>query len=373
MNEEAVKQSLVVGRVLDNSTFSSKIHDVEVPIIKSHSNSTIKKVITHLKYDLTDKANGSVGLLLSGGKDSRMLATILKDIDIDVKCYTYHTDSNSSEVRVAKKVANSLGFEHKFIRLHINEIYNNHRIKEIIRVTQGAPIFQSLLVNMVIKPKLDSDIIFTGDLITEFFDSGEYRAWKDGNNINKALYFKESFQDIVKKDDYTKIVKKVKDIYKMDSKQLLVERKRDRIIRNREYIKLGINTYQPAINIETLNEVFSLPLKMRQDGRLIRKIIKGLNKDVYRISTARSPFSLRFPLWFHIGWSKITHRQKYGNNGARGRYGFIDSATLLKNIDYDFINKKKIEKYLSENNRKTIFRLDNLRQYNMVVEKNHVC
>ena len=123
-----------------------------------------------------------------------------------------------------------------------------------------------------------------------------------------------------------------------------------------------MNTYQPATNPDVLNAAYSIQVKERQDGRLIRKIVKKVNKDLYNLPTARSPFSLRWPLWVHMAWSRITHRQKYGNNGVRGRYGFIDKELLMK-LDYEFLNKKEIERRLDSGDRETIFRLDNLRQW----------
>jgi len=362
MNKQAIIESLVIGRPLDNSSFSDKIHEGEMPRVKPNGNGSIDEVIKHLKNDLEEKAKGKVGLLLSGGKDSRMLAVVLKEIGVDTTCYTCHVYPESAEVKVAQKVAKSLGFEHKFIQLTVGKIYNEKYIKEIMKVTDGSPRFQSLLVNMNMRPEFNSDIIFTGDLVTEFLDSGEYRSWKEGQDINKALYEKENLRRVVNEKDYDKALTILKIIYKLNYNQLLIERKRDRIIRNNQYKKLGINTYQPATNVDVLNAAFSLPLRQRQDGRLIRSIVKKLNKDLYKMPTARSPFSLRWPLWFHIGWSKITHRQKYGNNGVRGRYGLIDKEILM-DLDYEFLDKERIERKLNMNDRETIFRLDNLRQW----------
>jgi len=369
MNENSITESLVIGRPLTNFSFSNNIHLGEIPKIKPNGNGTINSVIKALKKDLEENAKGKVGLLLSGGKDSRMLAAIMKDIGLDVICYTYHAYPNSAEVRIAKKVAKVLDFKHKFIKLNVDKIYNQNLIDKIIKITDGSPRFQSLLVNMNMKKVFESDIIVTGDLITEFLDSGEYRSWKDGSNINKALLSKEALRNIVNEKYYNKAIDDLKEIYKLPYNQLLLERKRDRIIRNHQYKKLGINTYQPATNVDVLNLAYSMPLKDRQDGRLIRKIVKIVNKDLYKLPTARSPFSLRFPLWFHIGWSKVTHRQKYGNDGVRGRFGLINKDVLLKDIDYDFLDSKKILQYLKNNDRETIFRLDNLRQWKKSIEK----
>lgn len=362
MYEKSVIESLVIGRPLTNLTFSGKTHKGELPGLEPKKNGSIDEVINHLKSDLEKKAKGKVGLLLSGGKDSRMLAAILNEIGVDAICYTYHVFPNCAEVKVAKKVAETLGFEHRYIKLNVDKIYKQKAIDEIIKVTDGSPKFQTLLLNTTIKEKLGHDVIITGDLVTEFLDSGEYRSWKDGRNINNALYSKEIIRKIVKNEYYEKAVFDLKEIFTLSFNQLLLERKRDRIIRNHLYKKVGLNFYQPATNPDVLNAAFSLPLKERQDGKLIRKMVKRLNKKLYKLPTARSPFSLRWPLWFHMAWSKVTNRQKYGNNGVRGRYGFIDKE-LLMDLDYEFLDKKEIEILLDKKDRETIFRLDNLRQW----------
>ena len=51
------------------------------------------------------------GLMLSGGLDSRLLAGYLKLLDRDVRCLTYGQNQDI-EMRCAKSVAKSLGFEH---------------------------------------------------------------------------------------------------------------------------------------------------------------------------------------------------------------------------------------------------------------------
>lgn len=362
MYKASVIESLVIGRPLTNLTFSGKTHKGELPTLEPKKNGSIDEVINHLKSDLEKKAKGKVGLLLSGGKDSRMLAAILNEIDVDTICYTYHVFPNCAEVKVAKKVAETLGFEHRYIKLNVDEIYDQKAIDKIIKITDGSPRFQTLLLNTIIKDNLEHDIIITGDLVTEFLDSGEYRSWKDGKDINNALFNKEILRKIVENEYYEKAVSDLTEIYTLPYNQLLLERKRDRIIRNHLYKELGLNFYQPAINSDVLNTTYSLPLKDRQDGKLIRKMVKRLNKKLYKLPTARSPFSLRWPLWFHMAWSKVTNRQKYGNNGVRGRYGLIDKGILM-DLDYEFLDKKEIEILLDKKDRETIFRLDNLRQW----------
>ena len=79
------------------------------------------------------------------------------------------------------------------------------------------------------RSEFNSDIIITGDLVTEFLDSGEYRSWKEGQGINKALYEKENLRRVVNEKDYDKALTILKIIYKLNYNQLLIERKRDRI------------------------------------------------------------------------------------------------------------------------------------------------
>ena len=74
-------------------------------------------VIKDMYDNIKDK---HIVVLLSGGSDSRLIASSLKHIGAkNITCMTYGIES-SEEVRVSKEVAKNLGFDHVFISLNKN-------------------------------------------------------------------------------------------------------------------------------------------------------------------------------------------------------------------------------------------------------------
>jgi len=64
-------------------------------------------------------ASKQVVIPLSGGYDSRLIATFAKEFDIqNVLCFTYGLSDKSEEVMVSKKVAESLGFNWEYVDLN---------------------------------------------------------------------------------------------------------------------------------------------------------------------------------------------------------------------------------------------------------------
>jgi asparagine synthetase B (glutamine-hydrolysing) len=302
--KESVDETRVVGRELSQKTFSGKKIDYNIPEIKSIPSSLIH-VKEALKLSMQDYDD--VALLLSGGKDSRMLAVLLKVLKKDVTCYTYigrHNKYEENELKVAKRVAERLGFSHKVLELNWKNFYDRDTIPNIIKATDGTPIFHTVLTMANIRPGIPQKHLITGDLVTELLDTAEYRPWKDGKEGKVVLFNRE--KTIVKTDDDKRIVAKLRAMYDAHSlEEMLLLRKTDRIVRAQVYKKLGFKVIHPALDNNVLNHTFSLPLKDRTDGKLMRRIIKRTNPELYKYRTARSPLSLRYPLSVHMAYGKI--------------------------------------------------------------------
>ena len=87
---------------------------------------------------------------LSAGNDSRLVASVLKHLGAkNVKCYSYGTKGNF-EAKIAKIIANKLGYEWKFIPLtHKSEkkFYASNEFKSYLDYSEtfcSVPYFQSL-------------------------------------------------------------------------------------------------------------------------------------------------------------------------------------------------------------------------------------
>lgn len=338
INNQSINEVRVIGREISQKTFSGKNLDYKIPHFDEVKTSLddVKKALMDSMQDYDD-----IALLLSGGKDSRMLACLLKELGKEVACYSYigrHSKYEENELKVAKKVANILGFRHKKIEINWDAYYDRKIIPKIIEASDGVPIFQAFLTMATIRPKIPEKNLITGDLITEFLDTAEYRPWKDGKDIKEVLFKREEV--ILKTSEDKKIVEKLKDIYeKNDINTLLCLRKSDRIVRAQVYKKLGYKVIHPALDKDVLQYTFSLPMKQKTDGYLARNIIKKTSPKLYKLRNARSPFSLRFPLSFHIAYGKIMNT---GVNNTPIKGSFDEQNSKIKN---------KAEKYRDDNYR----------------------
>jgi len=88
-------------------------------------------VLEHVFRRLIRSANGrQIVIPLSGGYDSRLIAAMLKKLDYrNVVCYTVGRENNP-EYRIAKEVAQSLGFRHYFIFTGDKTFLNNYTSDE---------------------------------------------------------------------------------------------------------------------------------------------------------------------------------------------------------------------------------------------------
>ena len=97
---------------------------------------------------LTEIGDRQIIIPLSAGNDSRLVASILKYLGAkNVKCYSYGTKGILK--KIAKIIANKLGYEWKFIPLTHNseKYYASEEYKEYLNYSESfcsVPYFQSL-------------------------------------------------------------------------------------------------------------------------------------------------------------------------------------------------------------------------------------
>lgn len=150
-----------------------------------------KKINSELKKAVEKRmvSDVPVGVLLSGGLDSSIVAVIMKEFSENL--YTFATGvENSPDLLAAKKVANYLGTK------HYEYIYNE---KEMLKLLPDviyhlesfdAPLVRSSIPCFFVS-KLASDyvkVILTGEGADELFSGYHYLKNFDIDNINRELY-----------------------------------------------------------------------------------------------------------------------------------------------------------------------------------------
>lgn len=128
--------------------------------------------------------NKRMGLFLSGGHDSR---TIAMASDRKLTCYTV-SFSDNLEVEIARDIAKSVGFNHKFIKLpenHYSEI-----ARESAAICGGMySIDNAIFLNLDYNIKNDSDVILHGHGIDYLFQ-GMYLPSKTLSLIGRPTFIK---------------------------------------------------------------------------------------------------------------------------------------------------------------------------------------
>ena len=222
-----------------------------------------------------------------------------------------------------------------------------------------------------IRHQLDHDVLFCGNLMTEYMDTAEYRIY-EGKNIGKALFGKETILDLT--DNHTEVLDRLIDFYTdEDETKIITQRMLDRLVQL-HVMKKFINWDYPVLNDNVLSELFAHPLEQRMNSRLTRNILTRYNRTLYKTPTGRSPLSLRYPLIIHQGYQKVSRRKvSKGLEHLLPTY-MKENETVLKTLpDYGIVNEEKLNKFFHEEGRTYrigMARLLNLHRWLKFNEKN---
>lgn len=367
-NEEIISQALVMGKTLTSDTYTKgKKHNIELPKYEQKNETTHDQIIDAFKDTIHEECVGKskIAIMLSGGKDSRTLVAIMKEMGLNPTCLTYSYDTTNPELAIAKKVSKSVGFEHKYLGIDPSAYTNKENIKRILDITDGNPHFHTMTLFYALKDKLDYDVIFNGNLMTELMDTCEYH-WYNGE-IKQSLIKKVMNSALPLVKDHERIAgdyrRKFESSNLNDALLLTVWRR----IMYLALWKQHLNFVCPILNSKVLSEVFALPLHERINSKVTRKIIYKINKDLYGIPCARSPMSLRYPLWCHQVYAKFMGRKSGKGFDVANYISTNVDVNDLKNIDLDFLNRPMITALLGGNNKTkrwwTIKRLWNVKMW----------
>ena len=109
INKEAIAEFLVLRYIIGDKTFQNgkKAELPSIPPFETYENATIEDVEENLKESLHKQIKNKkrIGISLSGGKDSRLLLSMIKSLGIDATAVTIGDIPGRDEEKVAKKVA----------------------------------------------------------------------------------------------------------------------------------------------------------------------------------------------------------------------------------------------------------------------------
>ena len=263
---------------------------------------------------------GRVGLFLSGGIDSR---TVLSSFEHPPVSFTIGVTDNN-EVKVARKIANSVQSRHKFIA--IDQDPYSSRLDELTMLGGGMHAFDhAIFYGLKQQISGDADVVFHGHGIDYMFQ-GMYLLNRSINFLGRRTSFKrsESIGPDFPGEYINRIGHRLKDIALLD---YVVAKRRDEMLEQLrhsveeilesgegfcqtpddqwEYMLIhGLARHYPFTNLTSMgttaeqriiafdNDIFdlylSLPKSHRLDGKIAKETLKILNPMLASIPTANT-------------------------------------------------------------------------------------
>ena len=150
----------------------------DYPIDVDHCKDHYDKILDDAKYSIQSSVQNTVngfdnlGIMLSGGLDSRLLAAVASQHSPNIKAFTFQFgESVDKDCNIAEQIAKSLGIEFQFIQLPPSDFIKN--IEKCLIDTDGQWGFFDLLPKITAISKLYPGIaLINGFLMDTLFKSG---------------------------------------------------------------------------------------------------------------------------------------------------------------------------------------------------------
>ena len=354
LDEGAISEFILLNYVIGDHSFikgrRTKLR-IDVPKLEKYKNTTFSDVEDALKNSIekVTENKDKVSVLLSGGKDARLLLALASSLNLDVTAITVGDKTNRYEEKAASDVTKKMGVAHKIVR--IPDIISPDIISEIGEVTDGTSSFSIIAPIYLIREELsDFDIVLSGNLMTEIMDTCEYR-WYDSKNPVEVMKRKHFHGGKLLKKEYLDIAtENFSARYKNKSlEEIILDtefRNRSRAIKALNKL-LDVTVAIPAADKDVINATFSLPIEERMNGRLVMDILNKSYPDFAIVRSSKSVFPLYYPWWIHYGIQRMKDRYYFMRNNfkiwdgtPRGhKMGMWDQGFVYKYKIGDFVKK----------------------------------
>jgi len=251
------------------------------------------KIMDNMIKRIIEYANGrEIVLPLSGGYDSRIIATLLKKNNYsNILCYTYGK-RDSYEVEISNKVAKELGFKWEFIEYNQHTIPRNYiEDKEFLKFLEYASNNVSLphIQDYFAVKYMSENKIISNDAI---FIPGHSGDLLGGTNLSNPKSNKDNIVDNIIKKQYTinninfndirnKTLKYLTEYdldeefyYSVDDNYNIRERQSKFIVNScRVYEFFGYQFLLPLWDDELVNFFKILPVYLKENSYFFEKVI----------------------------------------------------------------------------------------------------
>lgn len=142
IDNEAIAEYLTIGHTLDWKTFEEgkkyKPKNIRFPKLKTRPNVTVADVEKELESYFMKFSGKKVAVMLSGGKDSRLIVEMCNSLGLDTTAITTGYKRDSRENIIAEKVSSALRIPHMFLELK-PEIYSEENLRRSILFRESDP------------------------------------------------------------------------------------------------------------------------------------------------------------------------------------------------------------------------------------------
>ncbi|MCD6599966.1 MAG: hypothetical protein J7L19_05315 [Dehalococcoidia bacterium] len=329
IDNEAIAEYLTIGYTLDWKTFEEgkkyKPRNMKFPKLKTRPDVTIADVKRELKNYFMKFAGKKVAVMLSGGKDSRLVVEMCNSLGLDATAITIGYRRDSRENIIAEKVSSALGIPHMFLELK-PEIYSEQNLRQSILFCEADPTSLPFLTHYYYRDTLSNfDVVFEGHYLTTSLREDRFYQPKDNM---KRLLRAITFDSIIKEAAREKVKQRL--ILQNENEMLnemCLQEFKDALFKKFDITKNLFNLEWPNNDENVLNAIWSLP-----DKGTVKAILKKYDYGTRRLPCTRSPFPLYFPWIIHYGYKYL----KNLTGGVRG--GLISNADMGPWCGYEKIH-----------------------------------
>jgi len=382
---EGVMEILLLGYSLNGKTMlkDKKFAMAEMPFFRVYSKqSTIDDVYEALRRSVEQSLESDIGLFLSGGLDSRIIAGLVAESTKDIVAFTF---GGYNEQMIAKKVCSILKLHHVTVKLPPLDLELLAHIKKIVREMGGDYNLRETYVNTTLGKQLSRigvkevvsgigfDEVNCGMNAAEVYSKASFIRFLVGRS---HPFLPQKYREVVSRNlaEYCETIE-----FRKLFPSVIV---RNRLLRQLK-IREWIHRRAPLINSEVLGAICSLPYHERLNKRMQKKILCRYFPKLYRIPYSMSLLFPSFPYIVHRGVNKMVQelciqtqlkRQCPLDTGGPSDYYFFRSnfrmlrLLLLKHLPPLF--KLEDVKYLIDNlNSKNATLLNRMAIYSMICEQ----
>jgi len=291
----------------------------------------------------TCENKNNIIIQLSGGKDCRLIAAILKKNNVDFSAVVYG-DGKCLDVRVAKMVARALKIPLTTIT-DVKDAFNMQAARDIVKSTYGLRFFDGLLMQYHLRNFLGQfDLVLDGYCGNSIFDAHCCSSYPEYPWL--WLIQSHSGHTACCRNNGEVLSRFIKEHCDKNYEEILVDIVNENItIMDGAAHKFGVNNTSP-INQDVLDAIYAFPYEDRVGLQLTQKMMHDINRKLWLLPYSTFgglPFGISYK--WHACASTMGYRYfpnwKFADPIASAKYNTECFSDYIKTLP-QFVHKLSI-------------------------------